>query len=124
MTAWRTEKKRRWVRISHKATGTALAEGPIGWSITPFEGNFYIRRKFLQTNGFKVNFIPALCSYKFFYVWMDLLLATGERIRNIGWLYWLPNPIFPFIWFRVALPQHHPELSIEYSAGPSPAVTV
>lgn len=50
----------------------------------PFEGNFYIRRKFLRTGGFRVNFIPGLCSYKFLYVWMDLLLATGERVRNIG----------------------------------------
>ena len=38
---------------------------------------FYIRRKFLRTEGFKVNFIPGLCSYKFLYVWLDLLLATG-----------------------------------------------
>lgn len=40
---------------------------------------------------------------------MDLLLSTGERIRNLGWMYWLPNPLFPFIWVRVAVPQMHPE---------------
>jgi uncharacterized protein (DUF427 family) len=112
-----TTKTRRWVRISHRPTGTLLAEGPVGWHITPFEGNFYIRRKFLRTDGFRVNFIPGLCPYKFLYVWMDLLLATGERVRNLGWMYWFPNPLFPFIWFRVGVPQRHPELEVEYSAG-------
>ena len=87
----------------------------------PFEGNFYIRRKFLRTDGFKVNFLPGLCSYKFLYVWMDLLLATGERVRNIGWMYWLPNPLFPFIWFRVGVPQSHHELEVEYSTEPPSA---
>ena len=58
-------KSRRWVRISHRPSGTPLAEGPIGWNIMPFEGNFYIRRKFLGTDGFKVNFVPGLCVYKF-----------------------------------------------------------
>lgn len=107
-------RKRRGVRISHQPTGTLLAEGPLGWGITPFEGNFYIQRKFLRTTGFKPNFIPGLCFYKFFYVWMDLLLTTGERVRNLGWMYWFPNPLFPFIWFRVAVPAQHPEIHVEY----------
>jgi len=111
------QKSRKWVRISHRPTGALLAEGPIGWNLMPFEGNFYIRRKLLKTDGFRVNFIPGLCSYKFFYVWLDLVLSTGDRLRNLGWMYWLPNPIFPFIWFRVALPQRHPELEVEYSFG-------
>jgi len=118
MTDSATTKARRWVLISHRPTGTPLAEGPVGWNIMPFEGNFYIRRKFLRTDGFKVNFIPGLCVYKFLYVWMDLLLSTGERVRNLGWMYWLPNPLFPFIWFRVGIPQNHPELEVEYSTGP------
>jgi len=46
---------------------------------------------------------------------MDLWLATGERIRNLGWMYWLPNPLFPCIWFRVGIPQRHPEIEVEYS---------
>jgi hypothetical protein len=33
-----------------------LAEGPLGWGITPFEGNLYIRKKYLLTDKFKVNF--------------------------------------------------------------------
>ncbi len=103
---------RRAIRITHAPTNTVIAEGPLGWGITPFEGNYYIRRKFLRAE-FKPNFIPGLCPYKFFYVWMDLVLESGERIRGLGWLYWVPNPLFPFIWYRVAVPQGHPELRVE-----------
>jgi hypothetical protein len=39
--------------------------------------------------------------------WQDV------KSRNLGWYYWLPNPLFPFIWFRVAVPQEHPELQVE-----------
>jgi uncharacterized protein (DUF427 family) len=101
------------IRILHRASGTMIAEGPVGWGITPFEGNYYIRKKFLKTDGFKANFVPGLCPYKFLYVWMDLHLPAGGRIKNLGWLYWLPNPLFPFIWFRVAVPRSHPELMVE-----------
>jgi uncharacterized protein (DUF427 family) len=101
------------VRIKHTGTGTVLAEGPLGWGITPFEGNFYIRRKYLKTDRIRPNFMPGLCPYKFLYVWMDLHLDENSRVRNLAWLYWLPNPLLPFIWFRVALPRRHPELEIE-----------
>lgn len=90
-----------------------IAEGPLGWGITPFEGNLYISRKYLQTDGFKPNFIPGLCPYKFLYVWLDLELPDGEKVKNLGWMYWLPNPLFPFIWYRVGVPQDHPELLVE-----------
>jgi hypothetical protein len=43
---------------------------------------------------------------------MDLHHGEGGRVRNLGWLYWLPNPLLPFIWFRVALPGQHPELDV------------
>jgi hypothetical protein len=101
------------VRITHRETNTLLADGPLGWGITPFEGNLYIGRKHLLTDSFKTNFIPGLCIYKFLYVWMDLRLSNETRIRNIAWMYWLPNPLLPFIWFRVAVPRKHPELDIE-----------
>ncbi|MFQ6006456.1 MAG: hypothetical protein ACE5OQ_13240 [Woeseia sp.] len=101
------------LRIRHKETGALLAEGPVGWSITPFEGNFYIARKYLKTDRFRVNYIPGLCIYKFLYVWLDLLLGDGRRIRNLAWMYWLPNPLLPFIWFRVAVPADHPEIQVE-----------
>lgn len=101
------------VRIKHRESGTVLADGPLGWGITPFEGNFYIRKKHLKTNGFRPNYFPGLCIYKFLYVWMDLHLPGGQRFHNIAWMYWFPNPLFPFIWFRVAVPRLHPEIEIE-----------
>jgi len=103
----------KFVRITHKASGIKLAEGPIGWGITPFEGNYYVRRKYLATDQIKPNFLPGLCPYKFLYVWMDFKFEDGRRDRNLGWLYWLPNPLLPFIWFRVALPGAHPALIVE-----------
>ena len=99
------------IRITHVPSGEVIAEGPRGWGITSFEGNYYIRRRYLKTTGFKVNFIPGLCPYKFLYVWLDFLSSDGKS-RNLGWLYWFPNPLFPFIWFRVAVPGSHPELQI------------
>jgi len=103
----------KFVRLVHKPTGIKIAEGPIGWGITPFEGNFYIRKKYLLTDKFRVNYIPGICPYKFFYVWLDLELENGEKVKNLGWKYWLPNPLFPFIWYRVAVPATHPELLVE-----------
>jgi hypothetical protein len=100
------------VRITHQPSGEIIAEGPLGWGITSFEGNYYISRKFLKTTGFKVNYIPGLCIYKFLYVWLTFSWLEGKSC-NLGWLYWLPNPLLPFIWFRVAVPGNHPELRIE-----------
>lgn len=100
------------IRIIHRPTATFLAEGPVGWGITPFEGNLYIRRKYLLTDAFKPNYIPGLCPYKFLYVWLDLRLPEQPVVKNLGWLYWLPNPLLPFIWYRVAVPRHHPELDV------------
>lgn len=101
------------IRITHEPSGEVLAEGPKGWGITPFEGNYYIRRKYLRTEKLRVNFLPGLCIYKFLYVWMDLQLSGDRKVRNLAWKYWLPNPLMPFIWWRVALPGRHPELTIK-----------
>ncbi len=101
------------VRIRHKGTGMLLAEGPLGWGITPFEGNFYIARKYLKTDRFRTNYLPGVCIYKFLYVWMNLQLGDGKRVHNLAWMYWLPNPLLPFIWFRIALPRIHPEIDVE-----------
>ncbi len=48
--------------------------------------------------------------------------AVGrETSRNIGWLYWLPNPLFPVIWNRVAVPKNHPGLRVEeFDGGQAP----
>ena len=104
---------KKFVRITHKPSGTLLAEGPLGWGITPFESNYYIRKQYLKTEAFKPNFIPGLCSYKFLYVWMDLKLDAKKIAKSLGWLYWFPNPLFPFIWYRIGLPGMHPDLEVE-----------
>ncbi len=104
--------KAKQLRITHKPSGEIIAEGPLGWGIMSFEGNYYIRRKYLKTDGFKVNYLPGLCIYKFLYVWLTFVWPDGKS-RNLGWLYWLPNPLLPFIWYRVAVPGTHPELRIE-----------
>ncbi|MFQ5612808.1 MAG: hypothetical protein ACE5H9_11810 [Anaerolineae bacterium] len=104
---------KKYVRITHRPSGTRLAEGPLGWGITPFEGNLYISRKYLLTDKFKPNFVPGFCPYKFLYVWLDLKPDEGPPSKYLGWMYWLPNPLFPFIWYRVGLPRQHPELLVE-----------
>ena len=101
------------VRIKLRETGMVIAEGPIGWGITPFESAYYVRKKYLCTEGFQPNYIPGLCIYKFLYVWMDYVQENGAKIRGLGWKYWLPNPLLPFIWFRVAIPKNHPEIIYE-----------
>jgi hypothetical protein len=102
----------KFVRITHIPSGTPLAEGPLGWGVTPFEGNLYISKKYMLTDKFKPNYIPGFCFYKFLYVWLDLQLEDGQKSKFLGWLYWLPNPLFPFIWYRVGLPRIHPELLV------------
>ncbi len=111
---------RRCVRIRHRATGRVLAEGPLGWGITPFEGNLYIRRRYLRT-PFRPTFVPGLCPYKGLYVWAEPAVEANPT-RLLGWIYWLPNPLLPFIWYRVGLPREHPALVVEElpaAGGPS-----
>ena len=113
------QKNSRYIRIRHRTSGMLLADGSLGWGITPFEGNYYIGRKHLVTKRFRQNFMPGLCIYKFLYVWMDLHLDDGQRVRNLGWMYFLPNPLLPFTWFRVAVPGMHPDLEVEEYSPPS-----
>lgn len=107
------------IRVWHDPSDTLLAEGPKSWGgITPFEGNLYIRRKYLETDAFRPNYIPGLCPYKGLYVWLDLRLPNQPPARGLGWLYWLPNPLLPFIAFRVGIPRTHPGLRVEeYGEG-------
>ncbi len=109
---------RKYLRIKHAESGCILAEGPVGWAITPFEGNYYIRWANLVTQGFKVNYLPGLRVYKFLYVWLNFIAADGTATKNLGWKYWLPNPLLPFIWFRVAIPAHHPAIVVEQLTAP------
>ena len=100
------------LKIIHERTGELIAEGKRGWAITPFEGNLYISRKSLRTDGFRTIYLPGLCIYKFLYVWLDFHAGDGKVDKSLGWRYWLPNPLFPFIWFRVAVPSQHPDILI------------
>lgn len=44
------------IRITHRSSGEVIAEGPLGlFGITPFEGNFYIRRKYLRTSHLRTK---------------------------------------------------------------------
>ncbi len=104
---------RKHIRIIHTRSNTLLADGPVGWGIMPFEGNYYISKKNLKSNGFRVNYVPGFCAYKFFYVWLDFITTDGVINKNVGWKYWLPNPLLPFIWFRVAVPAVDSEIHIE-----------
>lgn len=104
---------RKCVRIKHAGTNSLIAYGPVGWAITPFEGNYYIQKKNLVTNGLRVNYLPGLCVYKFLYVWLDFVAPDGTVIKNLVWKYWLPNPLFPFIWFRVAVLAIDPDIVVE-----------
>jgi len=106
------------IRIWHAGSGRLLAEGPKGWGITPFEGNFYIRKKFFTGNNFRSTLIPGLCPYKGIYHWLDLEL-DGERVEKmLAWRYVIPNPLLPFVAFRIGLPGQHPALRYDWKSSP------
>ena len=102
------------VRILHQRTGALIAEGPVGLlGIMPFEGNYYIARRHLKTGRFTTSWIPGLCPYKGLYVWLHFIAADGTRDAMLGWRYILPNPLFFFISFRVAVPQNSTQIRVE-----------
>ena len=109
------EPRMKKVKIIHKNSNTILAEGPLGWGITQFEGNFYCQSKYIKSDIFKSNFIPGICIYKFLYFWVDLVIEGKVINKNLAWIYWLPNPLLPFIWFRMALPGGESELEYVFS---------
>ena len=55
-----TTVSRKYVQIRHSVSDSLIAEGPLGWGITPFEGNYYISSKYLLTDGFRVNWLPGI----------------------------------------------------------------
>lgn len=113
--------RRHWVRILHRTSGEVLAEGPRGWkAMTRFEGNWYVHPSCLKSAGFRSSGVPGVCPYKFVYVWLHHEGQDGAVTRFLGWKYILPNPLLPFIAFRVALPGGHPELLVEEVAVPPP----
>ena len=101
------------VRITHLPSQTIIAEGALSWKeIMPFEGNYYIHANCLKTNDLHRSGIPGFCFYKFLYVWLDLH-AAKRVYRQVGWKYVMPNPLLPFIWFRVAVAKDSQDLWIE-----------
>ncbi|MBF2034669.1 MAG: hypothetical protein IGR92_04125 [Leptolyngbyaceae cyanobacterium T60_A2020_046] len=102
------------VTIAHRETGEILAQGPKGWGFYPFDGGYYICRKYIKTDKFRLSLIPGFCIYKFFYLWLHLTLKTGAQEKFVAWMYVLPNPLFPFIWFRLALPRRHRALIVTH----------
>jgi hypothetical protein len=100
------------IQILHRPSQTVLAEGKRGWDITPFEGNYYVRKKCLIGNRFKLTLLPGLCVYKFVYLWMNLQLDGQAPISLLAWKYVIPNPLFPFIWYRVGIYGGHPEIEV------------
>ena len=101
------------MRIIHKPSGELIAEGKKGWQIFSFEGNYYISSRALQTDNFRNTYLPGICPYKFIYIWLNFKSENGNVDKLLGWKYVIPNPIFPFIWFRVAVPEVHPSIHIE-----------
>jgi uncharacterized protein (DUF427 family) len=101
------------IRITHKPSGEVIAEGETGWGMFAFEGNYYISNKNFRTKGFKMSWTPGICPYKFLYFWYHFKPQKGEASAMIAWKYWLPNPLFPFIAFRMAVPSQHQDLIIE-----------
>lgn len=100
------------IRILHRPSQTILAEGQRGWDITPFEGNYYVRKKCLVGDRFKLTMIPGLCPYKFIFLWMDIELDDLPLARMLAWKYVIPNPLLPFIWFRVGIFGQHPDIEV------------
>lgn len=104
---------KRFVQIRHQPSGAIIAAGPLGWGIMPFEGNYYIRRRYLREGDFRADYIPGVCFYKGLYIGLNYIAPDRTASRHLGWMYWLSNPLFPFIMFRVAVPANHPLLSVE-----------
>ena len=100
------------IEIIHTPTGECLAKGPKGWGMLLFEGNYYIAKKHLITKGFRFAGVPGFCPYKFIYFWYHFKGQNGTKYPMLGWVYWLPNPLFFFIAFRIAVPANHPHLQV------------
>lgn len=107
----------RYVQIRHQPTGAVIAQGPLGWGITPFEGNYYIRRRYLREGHFRIDHVPGLCVYKGLYVGLNYVAPDRTVSKHLGWMYWLPNPLLPFIMYRVAIPGRDPLLAIDSVDG-------
>ena len=98
------------MKVVHRSSGTVLAEGPSGWGMTRFDGGIYIRRRHLVGGAFSLGTVPGLCVYTGLYLSLDYTPPDSPIERGLGWMYVVPNPLLPFIWYRIAVPNDHPGL--------------
>ncbi len=103
---------------SHVAAGSAVCSPGLCGSSDG--GNAYCRpRSLMATTSHSVDGLSTSIGrlygapHNHPYVWLDYVAPDGTEIRNPGWKYWLPNPLFPFIWFRVAIPREHADIRVE-----------
>lgn len=78
--------------------------------MTRFDGGIHIRRHHLVGEAFPLCIVPGLCVYKGIYLSLDYKPPGGSVERGLGWMYVVPNPLLPFIRYRVPVPSDHPEL--------------
>ena len=45
--------------------------------------------------------------------YVSILSFFPDDDFQLAWKYWLPNPLFPFIAFRIAIPMRHKDIVIE-----------
>lgn len=99
-------------KLIHIATGKILAEGEKK-DFFQLEGNYYLK-EFTFKEGVVVNtIIPGLCFYKFIYIWVNIKVSDKIILKNFGWKYIIPNPIFFKIFKRIGIPIYQDEIKLE-----------
>ena len=76
---------KKYVRVTHLPADTGLEEGPLGWGITPFEGNLCIRRSHLLTDKAQGEPRPGLLPLQVPPRLRGLKLSDDDVSRNLGW---------------------------------------
>ena len=98
------------ITIIHRESGAVLTQEPRGWSITPSEGNYYVKEKYLARQYFSNSAIPGLCIHKGIYHRVTLNPPNIKPEGLATWRYVMPNPLFPFIAFSMGISGHPPAL--------------
>ncbi len=109
------------LRITHTPSGTLLAEGPSGRGIALFEGNYYVRRKYLCIARRKEGSQPGPCVYSFLYAGLDLWLAGRAQTGSSSKRRWVTHRFVPLLAFRMAFPGDDPSIRFERLSPPDRA---
>lgn len=97
--------------LVYRPTGEIIATGRRGRGITRFEGNWYVKRALLRVRTIRPTWIPGLCPYKGLYMWVRVELPSGAILEPPAtWVYWLANPLLPFLFRRLGLDGSHPDI--------------